>query len=100
MCYLALHAVFPRGCARELRQNLSVYLARVKKGERLIVTEHRQVVAVLAPAEVSDEPLARLVTAGRATAARRSLAALPRPLAARFKRSLSESLREQTHDAV
>lgn len=85
---------------RELRQNLSVYLARVKKGERLVVTEHRQVVAVLAPAEASDELVSRLVAAGRATAARRPVAELPRPLASRFKRSLSEAVREQGDDAV
>ena len=53
---------------RELRQNLSVYLARVKKGERLVVTEHRQVVAVLAPADATEHPLSRLIAAGRATA--------------------------------
>jgi prevent-host-death family protein len=35
---------------RELRQNLSVYLDRVKEGETLTVTEHGVVVAVLAPA--------------------------------------------------
>ncbi|HLG70811.1 MAG TPA: type II toxin-antitoxin system prevent-host-death family antitoxin [Chloroflexota bacterium] len=34
---------------RELRQNLSVYLDRVKAGETLEVTEHKQPVAVLAP---------------------------------------------------
>jgi prevent-host-death family protein len=37
---------------RELRQNLSVYLDRVKNGETLTVTEHRQAVAVLGPAGV------------------------------------------------
>lgn len=34
---------------RELRQNLSVYLDRVKAGETLEVTEHGQPVAQLAP---------------------------------------------------
>lgn len=34
---------------RELRQNLSVYLARVKAGETLEVTEHGQPVAQLGP---------------------------------------------------
>lgn len=97
MCYMSRSSEVG---VRELRQNLSVYLARVKKGERLVVTEHRQVVAVLAPAEASDEPVSRLVAAGRATAATRTIAALPRPLAARFKRSLSEAVREQGDDAV
>src|SRR3989440_2961455 len=35
---------------RELRQNLSVYLRRVRAGATLKVTEHRRTVAVLAPA--------------------------------------------------
>ena len=35
---------------RELRQNLSVYLRRVKEGETLAVTERGQVVAQLTPA--------------------------------------------------
>ncbi|MGH2488568.1 MAG: type II toxin-antitoxin system Phd/YefM family antitoxin, partial [Candidatus Limnocylindria bacterium] len=34
---------------RELRQNLSVYLRRVKRGERLEVTERGRAVALLAP---------------------------------------------------
>ena len=35
---------------RELRQNLSVYLDRVKAGETLVVTEHGEPVARLEPA--------------------------------------------------
>ncbi|MEJ7716708.1 MAG: type II toxin-antitoxin system prevent-host-death family antitoxin [Thermoleophilaceae bacterium] len=34
---------------RELRQNLSRYLDRVKDGERLVVTERNRPVAVLEP---------------------------------------------------
>jgi len=40
---------------RELRQNLSVYVARVKKGERFVVTEHNRPVAELVPAG-AEEP--------------------------------------------
>jgi antitoxin (DNA-binding transcriptional repressor) of toxin-antitoxin stability system len=72
----------------------------VKKGERLVVTERRQVVAVLAPAEVDDNPLARLVATGRAAAATRPIAALPRPLVSRTKVSLAQALRDQSGDAV
>jgi prevent-host-death family protein len=97
MCYMSRRSQVG---VRELRQNLSVYLARVKKGERLVVTERRQVVAVLAPADVSDDPLARLIAAGRATAATRPIAALPRPLASRLKVSLGQVLREQSGDVV
>jgi prevent-host-death family protein len=97
MCYMSRRSQVG---VRELRQNLSVYLARVKKGERLVVTERRQVVAVLVPADVSDDPLARLIAAGRATAATRPVAELPRPLASRSKVSLAEALREQSGDVV
>jgi prevent-host-death family protein len=41
---------------RELRQNLSVYLRRVARGERFIVTDRREPVAELVPlAEDEDE---------------------------------------------
>jgi prevent-host-death family protein len=58
---------------RELRQNLSVYLDRVKNGETLEVTEHGQPVAqlgprVATPASVID----RLIAEGRVTPAKRS----------------------------
>ncbi len=39
---------------RELRQNLSRYLERVKAGESLTVTEHGRVIARLAPARGLD----------------------------------------------
>ena len=45
---------------REMRQNLSVYLDRVKAGETLHITEYGQVVALLAPL-----PAQRLTTLER-----------------------------------
>jgi len=45
---------------RELRQNLSVYLRRVRRGEKLEVTERGRPVAVLQPIVAADDPLARL----------------------------------------
>ena len=50
---------------RELRQNLSVYVRRVKDGETLEVTEHGRPVALLTPLPRSDDPLARLEREGR-----------------------------------
>src|SRR3990172_2291085 len=50
---------------RELRQNLSKYLRRVERGERLEVTEHGRPIAVLTPLGEADTPLARLIAAGR-----------------------------------
>jgi prevent-host-death family protein len=57
----------PRVGVRELRQNLSVYLDRVKRGETLAVTERGQVVAVLRPAGIAETILERLVADGRMT---------------------------------
>ena len=45
---------------RELRQNLSRYLDRVKAGEDLLVTEHGRVVARLVPAGESADAYAAL----------------------------------------
>jgi prevent-host-death family protein len=52
---------------RELRQNLSVYLDRVKDGETLRVTEFGRVVALLTPLPIEKlSPLERMVREGRA----------------------------------
>jgi prevent-host-death family protein len=51
---------------RELRQNLSRYLRRVARGERLEVTERGKAVAVLGPVDESGSALRQLVASGRA----------------------------------
>ena len=57
-----------------MRQNLSVYLHRVKAGETLHVTEYGRVVAMLAPLPVERlSPLDRMVQEGRAIAPKQSL---------------------------
>jgi prevent-host-death family protein len=62
----------------ELRQNLSVYLRRVEKGERLIVTDRNRPVAELGPAPSTGPDLDRLIAEGRVTPPKRS--GLPEPL--------------------
>jgi prevent-host-death family protein len=52
---------------RELRQNLSRYLLRVKDGESFTVTERGREVARLSPSGPPDSPLARLVAERGAT---------------------------------
>lgn len=74
---------------RELRQNLSVYLDRVKKGEALTVTERGVAVAILRPLPAATSVLDRLVAAGRATAPTRPLSRLPRPLDVTLERPLA-----------
>ena len=59
---------------RELRQNASKYLDRVKRGESIEVTERGVPIAVLGPVPVEKVSLLdRLVATGQATAPTRSL---------------------------
>jgi prevent-host-death family protein len=60
---------------RELRQNLSRYLAQVKDGESFVVTERGREVARLTPSGPTDSPLARLVAERGATMPRGDLLA-------------------------
>jgi prevent-host-death family protein len=59
---------------RELRQNLSRYLDRARRGRRVVVTERNRPIAVLAPLPENEDPLARLVAEGKVTPAERPLA--------------------------
>jgi prevent-host-death family protein len=95
MCYMTDHDGRPaRVGVRELRQNLSVYLRRVKAGETLEVTERGETVARLTPQiPESLSPLQRLVAEGRATAPTRSHKDLPPPPSIPG-RPLSEILQE------
>ncbi len=62
----------------ELRRNLSVYLRRVQRGERLIVTDHNRPVAELGPPATSGAALDRLIAEGRV--ARPPRRGIPEPL--------------------
>ena len=77
---------------RELRQNLSVYLDRVKAGEVLEVTERGQAVALFTPLSWPATAIERLIAAGRATAAGDDLLALGPPLGRRPNRRASRAL--------
>ena len=86
---------------RELRQNLSVYLRRVRRGEKLEVTERGRPVAVLQPIVAADDPLARLEARG--IPVRRgagNLADLPPPASAKLDRPLGEVLDESREDRI
>jgi prevent-host-death family protein len=84
---------------RELRQNLSVYLKRVKKGATLEVKERGRRIAVLAPASARSSALERLIAAGRATPASGDLLALGRPLGSRPSRRATRALGRLRRDA-
>jgi prevent-host-death family protein len=66
---------------RELRQNLSVYLRRVKAGETLEVTERGRTVARLTPQPPETlSPLQRLIAEGRAQAPTARIQDIPPPV--------------------
>jgi prevent-host-death family protein len=92
MCYMR----YPKNevGVRELRQNLSVYLRRVKAGHALDVRERGTRVAVLVPAKGRSTVIERLIEAGRATPARGDLLDLGRPLRRRASRRASRALSE------
>jgi prevent-host-death family protein len=97
MCYIL--CVMDRIGVRELRQNLSVYLRRVRRGESLEVTERGRPVALLQPIVAADDKLAQLEARGLAL--RRgagNLADLPRPAKVELNRPLSEVLDELRED--
>jgi prevent-host-death family protein len=79
---------------REIRQNLSVFLRRVTRGESFTVTDHGAPVALLTPLPSgSDDPLAGLVAVGRVIPANRRGGALPVAIAAHpGSPSVTESL--------
>jgi len=84
---------------RELRQNLSVYLARLKTGTVFRVTERGRAVAMLIPIPPHSTAVERLVASGRATPARHDLLSLPR-LKARPTRQTSDALLADRDDRL
>jgi len=84
---------------RELRQNLSKYLRRVERGERLEVTEHGRPVAVLGPLGEADSPMERLIAAGRASAPSVDIMTLLPPRG-RTTTRISEALSADRDDRV
>ena len=84
MCYDVRHmsetvAGTSRVGIRALRQNLSVYLRRLDRGERFEITDRGRPVALLVPLAGNESPLARLVAQGRARMPARDLLDLPPP---------------------
>lgn len=95
MCYMERVGI------RELRQNLSVHLRRVKRGESLEVTEHGRPVALLAPLPEASGTRERLLAAGKLERATATLAQLgPPPAEPQPSRSVSGALEEQRSERL
>ena len=84
---------------RELRQNLSVYLARLATGTVFRVTDRGRAVAMLIPLPAQDTTVERLVAAGRARPATLDLLSLGRPKG-RPSTALTKALQEVRGDVV
>ncbi len=95
MCYMELTEQVG---VRELRQNLSVYLARIARGETLEVTDRGQPVAILAPLPQPTSVLEQLKRAGRVIPATGDLLAAMRPLTGRVSRRASRILQQVRAD--
>jgi prevent-host-death family protein len=86
---------------RELRQNLSVYLRRVRRGESLEVTERGRPVAVLQPIAAADDAVAALAARGiPVRRGRGNLAELPPPARVQLDRPLSDVLQDMREERV
>ena len=95
VCYMTNESVVG---VRELRQNLSKYLDRVRLGETLEVTAHGQPVAILAPVPPYG-PLESLIVAGRAIRPRGELLGLLPPEGSASTR-LSDALEEERSERL
>ena len=98
MCYIL--CVMDRVGVRELRQNLSVYLRRVRRGETLEVTERGRPVATLQPIVDQDDALARLALKMPLRRGAGNLYELPAPTKVELERPLSDVLEELREDRI
>jgi len=84
---------------RELRQNLSVYLARLSEGTIYRVTDRGHAVALLIPLPTASTSVERLVATGRAEPAKRDLLSLGRP-PGMLSGAVSKALRDVREDRL
>jgi prevent-host-death family protein len=78
---------------RDLRSGFSRYVARVKKGEEIVVTEHGKPVAKLVPLN-GESKRQRLIREGVLIPARRPKGPLPEPIRLEGDVRLSEIVLE------
>jgi prevent-host-death family protein len=84
---------------RELRQSLSLYLRRVRAGERFEITDRNLPVAILSPlpgpaAQAPSSPIERLAAVGRVVPAKLDLLELGPPPDRPHEVAISEALGE------
>ena len=96
LCVMGEKGKSERVGIRELRQNLSVYVKRIREeGRSYEVTERGEPVARLSPLEGrATSTIQRMIEEGRITPAKRSWDDLPPPIVLPAGRPLSEILQE------
>lgn len=92
MCYMEGR---PKVGIRELRQNLSVHIRKVKAGESLEVTERGEPVALLTPLPERMSLRDRLIAEGKLRPGRGNWEDLGPPLKLDSEFSISDALQEQ-----
>jgi prevent-host-death family protein len=82
---------------RELKDRLSHYLAVVRDGGEVLVTDHGRPVARMIPIEgkTGSERLAQLIAAGELTAAERLSRSAPRPIKLPGDATVSDLVKDQ-----
>jgi prevent-host-death family protein len=82
---------------RELKDNLSRYLAMVRDGAEVVVTDHGRPVArvIGVKGRTSPERLAELIASGQVTPAAARRRGAPKPLALRAGASVSDLVKDQ-----
>ncbi|MDH3525690.1 MAG: type II toxin-antitoxin system prevent-host-death family antitoxin [Acidobacteriota bacterium] len=94
-----LAAIYEQVGIRELRQNLSVYVRRLRAGQRFEVTDRGQPVGYLVPLKEPSSAIGRLVASGLASSPEGDLEDLGMPLESPRK-SLSEALAETRRERL
>lgn len=89
LCYM------DRVGVRELRQNLSVYLRRIARGDSLEVTDRGRAVALLAPLPDGRPAREALIGSGRLLPASGTLVDLGVPPPSTVSQSISDALAEE-----
>lgn len=84
---------------RALRQNLSVCLRRIRRGERFEVTDRGRPVALLVPLAGNLSPIEKLIAQGRATAPKGNLLDMEPP-EGEASNAVSEALRADHDDRL
>jgi prevent-host-death family protein len=98
MCYAVYTMETEAVGIRELRQNLSHYLRRVRKGESLQVLDRGRPVALLTPLPGRSDAVGRLEAEGRLTRARKDLLELGPPPDRPVRTPISEALLEERRE--